>query len=146
MNFSNTKSSKRRQSRELILQALFQQDYIKCQSLLESLNRLKSIFAIEPEVYEFSEKIAKHYDHKASQIDETIQSLSRNWTLARMGGVDKNILRFAIVEIKYLSNEVPISVIINEAVEIAKKFGSEDSASFINGILDQAAKDSPQYE
>lgn len=75
-----------------------------------------------------------------NQIDETIQKFSHNWKISRMSHVDRNIIRLSIFEMTHLKDEVPKNASINEAVEIAKKFGSEDSSHFINGILDQIAK------
>lgn len=71
-------------------------------------------------------------------IDEQITALSRNWTLARMSPVDRSILRLAASEILYTSTPRPIA--INEAIELAKKFGTQDSPMFINGILDRFQK------
>jgi len=72
-------------------------------------------------------------------IDATIESASAHWTIQRMSRVDRNILRVAAFELKFLP-DVPPNVIINEAIEIAKTFGSDESPNFINGVLDQIAK------
>jgi len=97
---------------------------------------------IEPT--EESKKYAEHLvlgvRSKLSEIDGLIQSNSHNWKVQRMALVDKNILRIAIFEMIHSADPVPAKACINEAVELAKKFGSEDSSSFINGILDQVAK------
>lgn len=71
-------------------------------------------------------------------IDDAIQSASRNWRLDRMSRVDRNILRLATCELGHRP-DVPVKVVINEAVELAKRFGTADSASFVNGILDRIA-------
>ena len=68
-------------------------------------------------------------------IDEQLAALSQNWTLARMSPTDRSILRLATAEIFY--TDTPKVIVINEAVELAKKFGTKDSAAFVNGILDQ---------
>jgi len=68
-------------------------------------------------------------------IDEQITALSQNWTLVRMSPIDRSILRLAMSEILYIGTPKPI--VINEAIELAKKFGTKDSPAFINGILDQ---------
>ena len=73
-------------------------------------------------------------EHRES-IDERLAAFSRNWTLARMSPTDRSILRLAASEIMYTNT--PKSIVINEAVELAKKFGAKDSAAFINGILDK---------
>jgi len=74
---------------------------------------------------------------RASEIDEKIQAVSTNWKLSRMPVIDRNILRLATFEL--MSGTVPVKVVLNEAVELAKKFGSEDSGRFVNGILDKLA-------
>jgi transcription antitermination protein NusB len=71
-------------------------------------------------------------------IDDAIQSASRNWRLERMSRVDRNILRLATCELRHRP-DVPVKVVINEAVELAKRFGTGDSAAFVNGILDRIA-------
>ena len=77
--------------------------------------------------------------HKAA-IDGKIQSASAHWKLERMATIDRNILRVATYEMCFASPTVKENIAINEAVEIAKKFGTTESASFVNGLLDQIAK------
>lgn len=77
--------------------------------------------------------------HKES-IDAKIQSASAHWKLERMATIDRNILRVATYEMRFSPNPVKENIVINEAVEIAKKFGTTESASFVNGLLDQVAK------
>ena len=72
------------------------------------------------------------------EIDQIINDTSKNWKLDRMAVVDRNIIRCAVFEILYLS-DIPSTVTINEAIEIAKRYGTEDSPGFINGILDRIA-------
>ncbi|SDZ03932.1 transcription antitermination factor NusB [Herbiconiux ginsengi] len=76
-----------------------------------------------------------------SEIDETIQTYSQGWTIARMPTIDRALLRIAIWEILY-NDEVPASVAISEAVEAAKTLSTEDSSSFINGVLGKVAESS----
>lgn len=76
---------------------------------------------------------------KLSDIDGQIESASNGWKLERMGKVDVTLLRLAVYEMQY-DEEIPESVAINEAVELAKKFGGEDSASFINGVLGKISR------
>ncbi|MBR2179086.1 MAG: transcription antitermination factor NusB, partial [Selenomonadaceae bacterium] len=69
-------------------------------------------------------------------IDEIISAhLKKSWTIQRLATVDRNVLRLSIYEIKFAENEIPKGIIINEAVEIAKKYGTDDSGRFVNGIL-----------
>jgi N utilization substance protein B len=91
-------------------------------------------------VQSFSEDILQDvFDHKEA-IDARLEKYSDNWTLSRMAVIDRNLLRMAASEILY-SKTVPPKVAIDEAVEIAKRFGSEDSPNFINGILDRILKE-----
>jgi len=76
--------------------------------------------------------------HQA-RIDRLIEETSDNWTLSRMPLVDRNILRLAVWEMLYRDEDVPDSVAINEAVEMAKVYGGEDSSKFVNGILGKLA-------
>ena len=72
-------------------------------------------------------------------IDQRIAAIAQHWKLDRMAAVDRNLLRLATFELLFLGESVPKSVAINEAIEIAKKFGNEDSSAFINGVLDRLA-------
>jgi len=76
---------------------------------------------------------------KISDIDKALRGLAENWDLARMAAVDRNILRLAAFEILY-EPEVPKSVAINEAIEIVKRFSTDESSKFVNGILDKLEK------
>lgn len=77
-------------------------------------------------------------DH-AAEIDETIRDASPKWRIERMGMVDRNVLRLATFECLH-RDDVPLKVILDEAIEIARRFGTEDSASFVNGVLDSVGK------
>lgn len=97
------------------------------------------------ELEELKEKDYNYMKHKydniivhLDEIDESIEKASEGWNISRMGKVDLTILRLAIYEMKF-DDDVPESVAINEAVEIAKKFGGDDSPSFVNGILAKIA-------
>ena len=137
MSENKNNSSPRRKSRELLLQALFQLEFIHSDQLADSLKHLQNIFAIEPEVLEFAQNLATGFDRHREAVDAQLSDLSKNWTVERMAKVDKNIIRMALVELNYF-DDIPPNVTINEAIEIAKKYGSNDSSSFVNGILDQA--------
>jgi len=92
------------------------------------------------EVKEFADLLVAGMLSQQEKIDGILEKYSENWSLDRMAGVDRNILRFAVYEIMHMP-DIPPNVTINEAVEIGKKFGTEDSGAFINGILDRIAKD-----
>ena len=88
------------------------------------------------DVREFAEALVSGVRGNTAEIDQLIQAASTNWKLERMALVDRNILRLATYELRHLE-EIPRKVSLNEAIEIAKRYGSEDSSSFINGILDK---------
>jgi len=90
------------------------------------------------ESVDFAEELVKGVTENRATIDELLTTKSKNWSLVRMARVDLSILRIAIFELLYRS-DIPRNVTINEAIEVAKKFGTEDSPSFINGILDEIA-------
>ena len=90
---------------------------------------------------EFSLKLAEGTRNCLKKLDAYIKKYASEWDLDRLANVDKNILRMAIYEMKYLE-DIPTSVSINEAIELAKTFGSEESASLSNGILDSIKNDS----
>lgn len=88
---------------------------------------------------EFCRQILLGVETHQARIDAIIEEISENWSLSRMPLVDRNILRLAVFEILYL-DEVPDSVSINEAVEMAKVYGGDDSSKFVNGILGRLAE------
>ncbi|MGD8823726.1 MAG: transcription antitermination factor NusB [Myxococcales bacterium] len=87
---------------------------------------------------EFANVIVRGYADHREEIDDLIRSASHHWRLERMPIVDRNVIRAAIVELRDMQ-DVPKRVTLNEAVELAKRFGSEGSGSFVNGILDRIA-------
>ena len=92
---------------------------------------------------EFAKRIVEGVFEHAREVDQLIERFSENWRLDRMTLVDRNILRMAIFELLYCS-EIPPKVTLNEAIDLGKRYGSEDSGSFINGILDRIQKEAIQ--
>ena len=86
----------------------------------------------------FAEGIVDSARAHMEDIDEELQSASKNWRLERMSTVDRNILRLATAELMY-AQSIPTKVVINEAIELAKRFGTTESPAFVNGILDRVA-------
>ena len=125
----------RRKARELTLQILYQMDIRKA-PVEEALNSTFSRYRFRPEVKEFAERLIRGTSQLLLPIDFLIKKYAKNWSLERMATVDRNILRFIIYELLFLENVPPI-VSINEAVEIAKRYGTSDSGKFVNGILDK---------
>jgi N utilization substance protein B len=130
----------RRRSREIALQTLFQTEYFPQLSGEQALALYLDHFEVEQDVKEYaSELVIGVLDHR-KELDQIIGAHSQNWKINRMAFVDKNILRVAVFEIKFRSENIPFKVSIDEAIEIAKRFGSQDSSSFINGVLDNIVK------
>jgi len=130
---------KRRKAREYALQILFQADFTEKKLDGEALREFWSERKENMDVRKFTEDLVRGTLDKIEEIDTTIEKVTENWLLKRMAAVDRNILRFAAYEILY-RKDIPAAVTINEALEIAKKYSSSESASFLNGVLDRLAK------
>ena len=89
---------------------------------------------------EFANQLVRAYADHEDEVNELIRSASHHWRLERMPIVDRNVLRVAIVELREMG-DIPKRVTLNEAVELAKRFGSEGSGSFVNGVLDRIASE-----
>lgn len=130
---------KRRSSRELALKFLYQIELNK--GIPEE--QMKEFWERNPcqdDIREFTEDLIDTVSEHNDEIDEALEKCSDNWSLSRMAVIDRNLLRLAACEILFKKN-TPVKAVINEAVEIAKKYGCGDSASFINGVLDRISKE-----
>ena len=129
---------KRREGREAAVQFLFQDDLNKTDSaaLQEALAEFWKLRESAAKTREFATELIRGVFENHEAIDEHIKRVTANYELHRIAAVDRNILRVALYEMLY-TNEVPPVVCINEAIEIAKRFGSEESGRFVNGILDR---------
>ncbi|CCO08918.1 transcription antitermination factor NusB [Desulforamulus hydrothermalis] len=123
----------RRQARETALQALFQIDVGKIEPDFAIHNTARE-FGSGPEELAFAQQLVKGTLEHMQEIDELISQVSKDWQLNRMANVDRNIIRLALYEMKF-RDDIPASVSVNEAVELAKIFGGADSGRFVNGIL-----------
>ena len=124
----------RRKSRELAMQALFYMDMSQNYSK-EMLECFCENFTPSKNALPFFLKLVQGVMHARPEIDAVIERFSSNWKLNRMLGVDRNIMRIAVYELTCCP-DIPCKVSINEAIDIGKKFGTEESGAFINGILD----------
>ena len=97
-------------------------------------------FESDPEGRAYADEVVRGVASSLEKVDELIRVASTNWRLERMARVDRNLLRLASWELLH-SKQVPRAVIIDEAVELAKRFGGEDSSSFVNGVLDRIAEE-----
>ena len=145
---------KRTRAREFALQILYQMDMTRSDvsEMLEDFwkDRTGPVLSDkekesieqdkkDPEVRKYAEILVHGTLEKLEAIDKTIERFAENWEIKRMAYVDRNILRLSTYEMVYL-DEIPVKVAINEAVELAKRYGEEDSSKFVNGILDKIAK------
>jgi len=105
-----------------------------------ALERYVKVFPYEEDIVAYTRFLLGGVTREQKQLDRCIAGASEHWKISRITYVDRNILRMAIFEMLY-SPEVPPKVAIDEAIELAKKFGSEDSKDFVNGILDRVLKD-----
>ena len=128
----------RRKARELALQMLFQHDMAGNPPDM-IIGTFEDLQKSKPNTREFAERIFRGTLDHLGEIDEMIQAQAENWRLSRMAVVDRNIIRMSVYEFMH-EDDTPKLVIIDEAVEIAKKFGTQKSSQFINGILDGILK------
>ncbi len=130
---------KRTKARECALQVLYQIDITK-----DSADNLLSAFwedkEVEAEVRDFATLLVKGTVENMQRIDDAITKYASNWKLKRMAVIDRNVLRLAIYELLYCE-DIPPKVSINEAVDLAKKYGDIESGKFVNGILDRINKE-----
>jgi N utilization substance protein B len=133
--------AQRQKSREFALQMLFQWEMGK-----QDPSRIEDGFwknvSAQQSTREFANQLFENAAARAAEIDPIISTHAKNWRIERMPAIDRAILRLAIAELR--TTGTPHKVVINEALELAKKFSSEDAAPFINGILDAVVKSSAE--
>lgn len=127
----------RRDSRELALQVLYALDANPSAGIRETLQTFRDEQSdVLSRVREFAESLVQGVQEQREVIDAAIKARSKNWSLSRMPRVDLNVMRMAAYELMF-RQDIPKKVSINEAIEIARKFGDKDSPAFVNGILDE---------
>ncbi len=126
---------KRRKARELALMVLYEMEFRRgdVEMVLRDFWR---DHPVSDDVQAFSESLVRGASQSAAEIDELIQRNAAHWSVSRIAPVERNILRMAAYELLY-RDDIPERVAINEAIELAKLYGSEESGAFVNGILDQ---------
>jgi N utilization substance protein B len=133
----------RRQARERAVQALYQldsNDALASGQTAEALHVFwQSLEPTEPEVEELASPLIDGVLAHLEELDRTVEQVSANWRVSRMAKVDRNVLRLGCFELLHRP-DVPPKVAINEAIDIATRYGSEESGAFINGILDKIAQ------
>ncbi len=141
----------RRKGREIAVQTVYSLDFNESDNYLgmlewigkysEYLEYIAENASIEPtsSIYEFADTLIQTVLRNIDNVDQAIKDKATNWSFERIAAMDKNIMRIAVAEL--LFTDTPAPIIINEAIEIAKKFSSENSGKFINGILNTIAKE-----
>ncbi|MFO1518433.1 MAG: transcription antitermination factor NusB [bacterium] len=129
----------RRKAREAALQILYPVD-LSHLNAKEAMSLYWQNHPSQDEVIEFTRQLVEGVLRNQAEIDKLIELHSTHWKLGRMACVDRNILRMAVFELLFC-RDIPKSVSLNEAIELGKKFGTEDSGAFINGVLDNIAKE-----
>jgi N utilization substance protein B len=129
----------RRRAREIVLQLLYEEDLhpLREDSVAEDFMARRLLFS--QTLIEFARQLWHGVREHRAELDERIEKHSANWSLKRMATIDRNVLRMAAYEMLY--GGVPGRVAINEAIEIARRYGSLNSGQFVNGILDRVLKD-----
>ena len=127
----------RRKSREFALQLLYAREVTGWK--IEDISPLFwKDSSVSPQTREYADSIVSGVINHAVSIDTSIEQNSRNWKIARMSYIDRNILRIAVYEFMY--EDSPPVVVINEAIELAKRYGDGESGQFVNGVLDAIRK------
>jgi N utilization substance protein B len=130
--------SARRKGRELALQVLYQLD-MSGESSEQALRTFADSFEHTPGAREFGETLVRGVLDRREQIDASIAQASEHWRLERLSRIDANVIRIAVYEMTTPPG-LPLQIAINEAIEVARKFGTTDSAAFVNGVLDAVGK------
>lgn len=128
----------RRKSREIALSILYSREFADGNNMEETDYLTKQMIEMRSIDDEYARYLIDGVYKNLNSIDEQIKHTSRNWRIERMSLIDKNILRIGVFELN--EGAIPLEIIINESVELAKTFGDEKSSNFVNGILDAVAK------
>lgn len=128
----------RRRQRETALQVLFQAELAKI-SREEAFIRTLELFGLEQKELSFARELVSGVGVHLDEIDQVIARISHEWRVERIANVDRNIIRIALFELLFRP-DIPPNVAVNEAIELAKVYGTEDSGRFVNGILGKAVE------
>ena len=130
----------RHNARCTILEVLYAIEIVGDNNANDNLDYCASMHNLSDDSYSFAKQLFKVVMENYSRIDKIIEKHITNWEIKRLATIDKNILRIGIAEFKYMP-EIPLKVAIDEAIELAKTYGSADSGRFVNGVLDAVCKD-----
>lgn len=133
----------RHYARVVALQILYECDFRKLNGVSEALERHLANLNVEGENLDFVEDLVKKTFDETPKIDKTIEKVAPDWPIEQVAMIDRNILRVSICELNNF--DTPPKVVINEAIELAKTFGSETSSKFVNGVLGTVYRKSSRY-
>jgi transcription antitermination protein NusB len=130
--------TRRSRAREIVLQVLFQDDLNPKHDLAQTDQFLAERLLKNAELVEFAQGLLAGTRRNRPELDQLLTELADNWSLVRMAATDRNVLRLGAYELMF--TETPGAVVINEALELAKRYGTKQSSQFVNGILDRLQK------
>jgi N utilization substance protein B len=136
--------SKRSRAREVVLQILYEDDMNPDRSMAASDQFLRQRLNQDEELIEFAARLLSGVRRNRGELDAMLTQRAENWSLERMAVTDRNVLRLGAFEIVFA--DTPDRVAINEAVELAKRFGAKQSAQFVNGILDRFLREARERD
>jgi transcription antitermination protein NusB len=128
----------RRRARVLAMQCLYEAD-VSAHTPADVLQRLSEEIHADDTVHEYARELVAGIVRHRSKIDEQIMHHAPAWPISQMPAIDRNLLRIGIYELAYNSSTIPVGVAISEAVELAKRYGSDSSSRFVNGVLGRVA-------
>ncbi len=131
--------SRRTRAREVVMQLLYQDDLNRDRNLADDDRFLDARLNQDEVLIKFAKSLLWGVRRNRDELDEMLRERAQNWNLERMAATDRNVLRLGAYEILYA--DTPPRVAINEAVDLAKRFGSKQSAQFVNGVLDRVLHD-----
>jgi len=131
---------RRRKAREVALQFLYQLDQHEVDDPASQAAEFWARHPVDADAHAFADALVRGTKHEQRAIDQMLTQYAEHWDLDRMAVVDRNILRMAVYELLW-QHDVPPKAVINEAIEIAKKFGTTESSRFINGVLDRILRE-----
>lgn len=133
--------SRRSRAREIVLQVLYQDDLNTDQPEDIRLRFMNARLNHDTSLVEFAEDLLNGVRRYRDTVDQQLEEIARNWKLSRMAATDRNVLRLGAYEI--LFTETPDRVVVNEAIELAKRYGTNNSSQFVNGVLDRLMNHRP---
>ena len=133
--------SRRSRAREIVLQVLYQDDLNTDQPEDIRLRFINARLNQDRSLVEFAEDLLAGVRQHRDAVDQQLEAIARNWKLSRMAATHRNVLRLGAYEI--LFTETPDRVVVNEAIELAKRYGTNNSSQFVNGVLDRLMNNQP---